>query len=84
MPSAEIGSSGDLEKIEMEEPQRVVGYSTVGSTVSALLVKRWNIYKRDRTGLCCEVLVPVIMVIFGSMLTKVDFVKTSFATTITP
>lgn len=52
----------------------MVGYSTVGSTVSALLVKRWNIYKRDRTGLCCEVLVPVIMVIFGSMLTKIDLV----------
>jgi hypothetical protein len=56
----------------------------VSMTVQGLLGKRWNIYKRDRTGLCCEVLVPLVMVIFGCLLTKIDIVKHSFATVVTP
>lgn len=45
--------------------------STVCGNISALLQKRYHIYKRDRAGLCCEVLVPVFMVLLGCGLAQI-------------
>jgi len=50
----------------------LVGNSTVGDNISALLVKRLNIYKRDRAGLACEVIVPFFLVILGCALSKIN------------
>lgn len=41
--------------------------------MSALFTKRFHIYKRDKTGLCCEVLTPLILVIFGCALLQIPF-----------
>ena len=46
-------------------------------SLKALLIKRLNIYKRDRVGLCCEIIVPFIMVLIGCFLTKISFVNLS-------
>ena len=36
-----------------------------------------NIYKRDKKGIICEIIVPVILVIFGLSVSKFTFLKTS-------
>jgi hypothetical protein len=45
--------------------------SSLRDNISALLSKRYNIYKRDRTGLVCELLVPFVMVFVGCCITKI-------------
>lgn len=59
------------------EPVRLVGNSTLGANVYALLVKRLNIYKRDRTGLCCEIVVPFFLVLLGCLLSLIDLTPTT-------
>ena len=58
--------------------------STTWDNVKALLGKRYHIYKRDRGGLACEVIVPFVMVIVGSALTKLNFNKSSMARVLSP
>ena len=41
----------------------------------ALLIKRFNIYKRDKCGLVCELVVPVILVIFGLGLLQISWLE---------
>lgn len=76
----------EADKIEFEEAEQenLVGKGSVFGNISALLAKRFHIYKRDRGGLCCEVFVPIILVIFGLGLTKIDFLKTSPTTLLEP
>jgi hypothetical protein len=50
-----------------------VGNSTLTSTVKALLIKRFHLYKRDKTGICCEVVVPFMCVIIGCIFNGIDF-----------
>ena len=45
--------------------------------ITAVLTKRAHIYKRDKTGLICEVIVPIILVLIGLSLTKISFLKPS-------
>jgi len=45
--------------------------SSFCGNVQALLVKRKNIYKRDKAGICCEVLVPAVMVLMGCALAQI-------------
>jgi hypothetical protein len=61
-----------------------VGNSSVSQNVSALLTKRFNIYKRDKVGLVCEVIVPFIMVLLGSALTMLDLTKATDPVTLSP
>lgn len=66
-------SSGiDLEQKLMQE--EFINESNTTSNVKALLTKRLQIYKRDKTGLICEILVPVLLVLFGAAVTKLNFV----------
>jgi len=46
------------------------------------LVKRFNIYKRDKCGLVCEVLVPVILVLLGMSMLQIAFITNSVAFTL--
>ena len=45
--------------------ENLVGNGSLGQSIQALITKRFNIYKRDKCGLVCEVLVPVILVVIG-------------------
>jgi hypothetical protein len=42
-----------------------VGKGSFCNSVYALLAKRFHLYKRDKSGICCEVLVPALMTLFG-------------------
>lgn len=53
--------------------ERLIHSSGFFSNLGALLTKRFHIYKRDRTGIICEVLVPCFMVLFGSCWTLVSW-----------
>lgn len=53
---------------DMMSSENLVGSGTLMESIGALLRKRFNIYKRDKCGLVCEVLVPVILVLFGMSL----------------
>jgi len=48
------------------------------------MTKRLNIYKRDRSGLACEVIVPFLCVIVGCLISFVDLNPGSPEITITP
>ena len=45
--------------------QNLVGNGSLCESIKALIVKRFNIYKRDKCGLVCEIIVPVILVLMG-------------------
>ena len=45
--------------------------------ISALLTKRMHIYKRDKSGLICEIIVPIILVTLGLCETKLTILKQS-------
>ena len=55
--------------------ENLVGAGSLWSSVKALLIKRFNIYKRDKCGLVCEIVVPIILVIFGLSLLQVSWLK---------
>jgi hypothetical protein len=67
-----------------EPTQRFLNESTMCENIKALLLKRFHIYKRDRSGLACEVIVPFVMVIIGSALTKINFNKVSLDRILSP
>jgi ATP-binding cassette subfamily A (ABC1) protein 3 len=48
------------------------------------MTKRYHVYKRDRAGLICEVIVPFIMVFVGCALTLIVLTKDSPARYLTP
>ena len=52
------------------------------SSIWALLVKRFNIYKRDKCGLVCEILVPVILVLMGLSLLQISWLHDSKTVTL--
>ena len=59
----------DLEK-EREDPR---AWPTFKRHFSALALKRFHYFKRDKKGLCLELFLPIIMVIAGTLLTKIDY-----------
>ena len=52
--------------------------------ITAVITKRMHIYKRDKTGLICEIIVPVVLVIVGLCLTKLTFLSNSPETPLVP
>lgn len=48
----------------------------------ALIIKRFNIYKRDKCGLCCELIAPIVLVLVGLGLLQIPFLKDSPAFTL--
>ena len=48
------------------------------------MAKRFHIYKRDRVGLTCEVIVPFFMVLVGCAFTKLDLTNATDPVTLTP
>ena len=64
---------------EKDSSENLVGNGTLWGSIKALITKRFHIYKRDRCGLCCELIVPVILVLFGLSLLQIPFLKDSAA-----
>lgn len=64
--------------------ERLISESSIFEQVAALLTKRFNVYKRDRAGLVCEVIVPFIMVLVGCSITKINLTKESTPRLLTP
>ena len=62
--------------------ENLVGNGTFGSSVKALLTKRFNIYKRDKCGLVCEIIIPIILALIGLSLLKIPIVTDSPAFTL--
>ena len=50
---------------EGEETENLVGSGTLCSNIGALIIKRLHLYRRDITGLICEVILPIILVAVG-------------------
>ena len=76
--NANKASEGDDKELGGSQPSAshegsLITESGVCENVGALKLKRYQIYKRDRTGLCCEVFCPVILVIIGCCLTKIQY-----------
>jgi len=44
---------------------------------AALFVKRYHYSKRDKKGLLCEIIVPVLMVCLGLLLMTISFIEES-------
>ena len=42
-------------------------------SLKAMLVKRFHIYKRDKCGLLCELIIPIILVIGGLLFLQVGW-----------
>lgn len=57
--------------------ENLVGNGSVCSSIKALLSKRFYIYKRDCTGLICELIVPIILVFIGLQLLQITYLKNS-------
>ena len=71
-----------LDKQEEQEEggmssENLVGKGTLCVSIWALLVKRFNVYKRDKCGLICEVLVPVLLVFLGLALLQIGWLSNS-------
>lgn len=56
--------------------------SSICSSIGALVAKRFFLYKRDKCGLVCEILVPVLLAILGLSLLKVGWLEDSPAFTL--
>ena len=57
--------------------QNLVGNGSLCESIKALIVKRFNIYKRDKCGLVCEIIVPVILVLMGLGLLQIPWITDS-------
>lgn len=64
--------------------QDLIKDSTFGVNMNALFTKRLILYKRNWKGLCCEIFVPLILVIFGLSTSLITFFKNSPNATIQP
>lgn len=67
------GDGGEFDLDAAPTTENLVGNGTVMDNVKALLAKRLYIYKRDRSGLCCELFAPIILVLFGCILLQIPF-----------
>ena len=62
---------------EYIEEENLVAQGSIMDNIIAVITKRMHIYKRDKTGLVCEIIVPVILVILGLSLTKLSLLNNS-------
>lgn len=74
----------DEENNQNDEPRSMVGNGTTFTTVKALLIKRFHLYKRDKTAICCEVVVPFVCVLIGCLLNNIDFAQKSYSIVVEP
>jgi len=68
--------------IENEEDGPTVGKSSCWKQTTALMTKRFHIYKRDKCGLMCELIIPLFLVILGLAFCEVGWLTSSAAFTL--
>jgi len=49
-----------------------------------LILKRYNYFKRDSRGLACEILLPILIVVFGLLLLLIEIVVESPSELLSP
>lgn len=74
----------DVENNNQVAPARLIGNATLASSVKALLIKRFHLYKRDKTAICCEVVVPFVCVLIGCIINNINFSQKSFTIQVDP
>ena len=62
---------------EYVEEENLVNQGSIMETISALFAKRAHIYKRHKSGLVCEIVVPIVLVILGLAETKLTILSNS-------
>lgn len=68
-----VFSDGSLRATELESSsENLVGNGSLCQSIKALLSKRFNLYKRDKCGLVCELVVPVILVLIGLIVVQLN------------
>lgn len=67
-----------------EAPARLIGNATLTSSVKALLIKRFHLYKRDKTAICCEVVVPFVCVLIGCIINNINFAQKLYTIQVEP
>ena len=76
--------SPDYEAKEQSTPERLIGNATTRQSIEALLLKRFQLYKRDKTAIMCEVVVPVLLVFIGCLLNSINYSQKSYTIDVTP
>jgi len=71
----EDNTKDDLEEFDLKKDKIPSQWGLFKSHFHALSVKRYHYFKRDKKGLCCEILLPVIMIIVGILITKASTIK---------
>jgi len=66
----EISEDTDLEEFNLKENKIQGQWALFKTHFSALSTKRYQYFKRDKKGLCCELFLPVIMIIVGIVIAK--------------
>ena len=62
---------------QADNQENLINQGSCCSQLGALIKKRLLIYKRDKCGLVCEILIPIILVIIGLGLLQVGWLKDS-------
>ena len=57
--------------------ENLIGNGSFGNSLKALLKKRWTVKIRDPCGIVCEIAVPILLVLFGSLLLLIPVYKDS-------
>jgi len=63
--------------IAEEESENIVAKSSCCKSTGALMTKRFHIYKRDKCGLMCELVIPIFLVILGLAFCEVGWLTSS-------
>jgi hypothetical protein len=78
--------SSSSHQLTMEALDADTSHTSFSRHFYALLIKRWNITKRDKKAFCCQFLVPIILLIFGLGLLRIppnfDFPNLRLTTTV--
>lgn len=66
---AESFGNASMDKNSKEgASENLIGNGSFGTSVKALIRKRFDLYKRDRCGLVCELVIPIMLTLFGMSL----------------
>ena len=69
----------DLEMLRLQSNSKIFALQA-----KALIKKRFIYFRRDKVSLCCEILLPIIIILIGLALSKIEFVKNSPSLVVSP
>ena len=71
------GGQSEVKAEKDPKSQNLIGNGSFGNSLKALLKKRWTVKRRDPCGIVCEIAVPILLVLFGSLLLMIPSYKDS-------